>query len=695
MDGESTTPTPAEARIEACSGGSWRYVSPEGRCVVPLGFPVIEIDGEAVELRVRVATALGEDTEPFPGVCETRLGGPVAGFPGLRLEVVARSFAGSPVVRFRYRLHSDRVRHLTQRDGKDRLRYAEFRCSPATTVHEVRFGMFNEQVHSFVPDERELGAGDFANATLAIGPLLSWTRGGRAALVAYEHGSQVPDAFLGFHLASGGRVALEAIKGNTVRGQALGPGKPVELLWLQVAAVSQGGEPALADAYRDFVLRGLSPNAESRKPYLFYNTWNFQERNKWWNRKTYLADMNEARMLAEIDVAHRMGLEVFVLDTGWYERTGDWRVSRERFPNGLAPIKARLDAHGMRLGLWFNPVIAAVGSDMHAGHRDCLMTHDGRVPDPHPVWETEPSQGICLVSRYWEAFADELIRLSRELGVTYFKWDAIGQYGCDSPDHHHGDASNSPEERRQSYAFQLVAYMGKVVDRLCAACPEAIVDFDITEGGRCVGLAFLASGKYFAVNNGPYFRNLDHPHEREQGTSGMGVNVFVYPGPARAWVCRAPLGFDKWLPSVLFLTHYLPDDPADSQLIGVGSLVLGQNGIWGDLCGVSAEGVERIGRLLGIYKQVRDDITTASPVRTGDVGSDPEVHEKINPATGRGVVVVFASTRGTYRIVTRHATVPGCVATEGVTVTRAADGRAILEVTFERPSARIVFFTGG
>ena len=39
-------------------------------------------------------------------------------------------------------------------------------------------------------------------------------------------------------------------------------------------------------------------------------------------------------MLAEIDVAQRMGIEVFVIDTGWYARTGDWQVSLERFPDG-------------------------------------------------------------------------------------------------------------------------------------------------------------------------------------------------------------------------------------------------------------------------------------------------------------------------------------------------------------------------
>ena len=64
-------------------------------------------------------------------------------------------------------------------------------------------------------------------------------------------------------------------------------------------------------------------------------------------------------MLREIDAAHEMGIDVFVLDTGWYEKTGDWSVNPERFRDGMKRLKARLDAYGMRLGLWIGPTLAA------------------------------------------------------------------------------------------------------------------------------------------------------------------------------------------------------------------------------------------------------------------------------------------------------------------------------------------------
>lgn len=667
--------------------------------------PVFPINGAGVVARPAEFAAAGPPVNVFGSVYEHRFRGRLAALPGATLELVLRLAHDSPVVRFRYVLNSDTPVRLTTTNP---LTYLAASLADFPDAAEVRFSEFSSLFHTFAPTEFALEARHFESAlTNVFGPLLVATDhqgNGPSALLAYEHGSQVPDAFLAYDLSVPDRtVTLRAVKGNFCDGQIVGPNQPFETPWFHAALVDWD-TGHLAREYRTFVLRHLSPNAESRKPYIFYNTWNYQERVHAWKKQPYLSEMNEARMLAEIDVAAKIGIEVFVIDTGWYEKTGDWRVSRERFPRGLAPLKAKLDAHNMKLGLWFNPTVAAVSSQMHTRHRDCLMTRNGKPGDPHPIWETEPSQGLCLVSRYGDAFADELIRLHHEVGVTYFKWDAIGQYGCDAPGHSHGEEHNTIEERRQNYGFLLGAAMTRVVDKLCAACPDAIVDFDITEGSRTVGLQFLSAGKYFLINNGPYNHDYDMPVPADGN-----VNLFFYPGPARAWICRAPLGYDKWLPSILFLTHYLPDDvykkygwgePREvsddtNQWISLASLVLGQNGIWGDLLGVSDEGVARFGDTLARYKQVRDDITEAPLVQTGALGGSPEAYEKIKPETGRGVVCIFASATGAYVYVTENA-----VAEEqwvsgdatAVTITRDAVGRARLDVRFAGAGAKIIFF---
>jgi alpha-galactosidase len=150
-----------------------------------------------------------------------------------------------------------------------------------------------------------------------------------------------------------------------------------------------------------------------------------------------------------------------------------------------------------------------------------------------------------------------------------------------------------------------------------------------------------------------------------------------------------PLTFDKWIPSVLFLTHYLPDDPESSQWVNLGSLILGQNGIWGDLLGLSEESVTRLAYWLGVYKQVRDDITRSTMVREGTPGGSPEIYEKVDPATGRGAVVAFASAPGRYQYITRHPVRTDAVATPGVSIDRVAKDQA--RVTFDFADAGAMF----
>jgi alpha-galactosidase len=402
--------------------------------------------------------------------------------------------------------------------------------------------------------------------------------------------------------------------------------------------------------------------------------------------------MNTSRMLDEIDVAHRMGVDVFVIDTGWFEKTGDWQPSPARFPDSLRQVRAKLDGFGMKLGLWFAPTTAALTSLMLETHEDCIQTLDGKRRPPEEIWETEASQRCCVVSRFGGDFARRLIQLSRDLGVAYFKFDGVDQYGCNDPDHGHGGATNSVRERGECFAFQMPLALARIAEQVGSAVPGAICDFDVTESGRSFGLAYLSAGKYFLINNGPYFQNYDHPLPPDGNW-----NLFFYPGPARDWICRSPLVFDQWIPSTLFLTHYLPDDPENNQLLTLASLILGQGGIWGDLPAVSDRGVALFGTVLGKYKQVRDDITDAFPVRSGPVGGAPEVHEKIGPS-GRGVVVLFGR-RGSFRYITANRPDRRVWHDPGTTVAFDDSGRAVITADFtERPGsfpkagAHIAFF---
>ena len=621
------------------------------------------------------------------GVTEYTTDGALKELPAVRLQIRFQVAPDNPVLRFQYSLATkDTTYKLTKTAGKDDITYLSFNSSQPQ-IKEVRLSQFNERFHATHLTEEIIGDRYFDNSATLMGPIIVTGNKSASFLAAYEHGSQYPDRFLEFRLNKTKTVQINAVKGNYTDGERANGFTSV---WFQVAGVS-GGENLLAERYRSFVLHYLSQNSESRKPYIFYNTWGRQERVQWAGGK-YLTSMNLEQTLQEIDRAHAMGIEVYVIDAGWFNKTGDWEVNKDFFPDSLKQVKAKLDGYGMKLGLWFNPTVAALSSNMYRNNLQNRMSWDGKYREPSEVWETEKSVGLCLVSPYWEDFANKLVDLSKRLGVTYFKWDAIGQYGCNDAHHYHGTETNTLEERIQRYAFLQPLYMAKVVDRLRKETPEAIVDFDITEDGRCVGLQFLSVGKYFIINNGPYYHNYDLAATWKSVLPNGNPNIFVQPGPARGWFVRSVLDYDKWIPSVLFLTHYQPDEPRTSQQINLASMILGQNGVWGEILKISDDGVNLFNTVLSKYKQVRGDITAATMITSGEPGGSPEIYEKIDKQTGKGCVVLFASAHGSYTYITEQKVVPQFWNTEGVEVKRDQNGRAVITATFKEPSAGIVFF---
>ena len=317
------------------------------------------------------------------------------------------------------------------------------------------------------------------------------------------------------------------------------------------------------------------------------------------------------------------------------------------------------------------------------------MSWQGKPHDHWVVWETEESTAMCLASDFADTFADLMLRFREELGVTYFKWDGIGQFGCDSPHHHHGGQANSPEERAASYAFQMGQHMIQIIEKVTSRYAEVIVDFDATESGRFVGLGFLSVARFHLINNGPYARDFDTP--AELGLNPY-MNMFFYPGAARPRVCRRAALYDAVVPSSLFLVHYLPDGPQISLDNNLASLVLGGNGIWGDLPALSPDVVSFWSANLADYKKVISAVSYAYPRTRGFIGSSPEVHEKIKADAAAGVVVFFTVTPGTFSYLTQSIDLEKLGDVKGADDWEmTSDGCLKLTVTLPAEGARTVF----
>ncbi|MBD0296349.1 MAG: hypothetical protein ICV84_14300, partial [Flavisolibacter sp.] len=277
---------------------SFTYSLKKGKAQWTVNLPSFEIDGKKVTAVLNGLKPASPPATLKNGVTEYNYEGAFAGEKNLRLGITFQTAPENPVLRFHYTLKSAQPLKLTKRNEKDNITYLSFTAA-TPQVKEVRLSEFNERFHATNKTEYVLDERYFTNNSSFMGPIAVTTQGTNTFLVAYEHGSQFPNRFLEFRLNNNRNISLQSVKGNYLDHQAA---DGFQSVWFQVAGVG-GDEDVLAEGYRTYILNYLTQNAESRKPYIFYNTWGRQERVQWTGQK-YLSSMNLDQTLKEIDRAH-------------------------------------------------------------------------------------------------------------------------------------------------------------------------------------------------------------------------------------------------------------------------------------------------------------------------------------------------------------------------------------------------------
>ncbi len=117
------------------------------------------------------------------------------------------------------------------------------------------------------------------------------------------------------------------------------------------------------------------PLAGSPKPVLI-NSW-----------EAFYASFDTDKLLSLAKEAAALGVELFVLDDGWFvhrdddtSSLGDWRADERKLPGGLAGLAASLRALGLDFGLWIEPEMVSEDSELYRAHPDWVLCPPGR---PH------------------------------------------------------------------------------------------------------------------------------------------------------------------------------------------------------------------------------------------------------------------------------------------------------------------------
>ncbi|WNS41047.1 alpha-galactosidase [Paenibacillus sp. MMS20-IR301] len=199
--------------------------------------------------------------------------------------------------------------------------------------------------------------------------------------------------------------------------------------------------------------------------------------NNW--EGTYF-DFN-AEKLEQIAVKGKeLGIELFVLDDGWFGKRnddtsslGDWFVNREKLPEGLEDLAARVNRQGLQFGLWFEPEMVSVDSELYRAHPDWCIHTEGRSRT------TSRGQLILDFSRpeVREAIVSRVSRILRSAPITYVKWD-MNRHMTEA-----GSAGLPPERQRET-AHRYILGLYAVLEELTSAFPEVLFESCSSGGGR-------------------------------------------------------------------------------------------------------------------------------------------------------------------------------------------------------------------
>lgn len=207
------------------------------------------------------------------------------------------------------------------------------------------------------------------------------------------------------------------------------------------------------------------------------------------NWEATFMDFTEDKLMPIVKRAKELGIEMFVLDDGWFghrdddrSSLGDWFVDEKKFNHGIAGFAKRVHDLDMKFGLWFEPEMISIDSKLYQTHPEWMIKTPGRgqTPGRH--------QFVLDMSR--KEVVDYLFGLMshiiQDAKLDYIKWDMnrniTEMYGADLP---------ADQQLEFSHRYILGVY--DLYDRLTKAFSDVLFESCASGGGRFdLGMMYYA-----------------------------------------------------------------------------------------------------------------------------------------------------------------------------------------------------------
>ncbi len=199
--------------------------------------------------------------------------------------------------------------------------------------------------------------------------------------------------------------------------------------------------------------------------------------NNW--EATYF-DFSEEKILGLAKEAKSLGIELLVLDDGWFGKRnddrsslGDWFVNKDKLPDGIESLSKKVNDIGLKFGLWFEPEMISPDSELYRAHPDWCIHTQGRV-------RTECRNQLTLdLSRkdVCDYIIETISCVLDSASIGYVKWDMnrhmtnLGSAGL-------------PSDRQKEMPHRYMLGLYRVLEEIVSTHPDILFESCSGGGGR-------------------------------------------------------------------------------------------------------------------------------------------------------------------------------------------------------------------
>ncbi|QLL23920.1 alpha-galactosidase [Actinobacteria bacterium IMCC25003] len=301
---------------------------------------------------------------------------------------------------------------------------------------------------------------------------------------------------------------------------------------------------------------------------------------------------NEEGIRKMVDKAAEIGVERVVLDDGWFgsrrnDRAGlgDWVVSQDVWPSGLAPLIKYINDKGIEFGLWFEGEMVNRDSDLYRAHPDWILQEPGRIP-VEGRWQ----QVLDLTKEgAYNHVLNQVDAVLSEYNIAYIKWDH---------NRHLTDpiSDGRPVVRKQTEAIY------RIFDELKKRHPGLEIESCASGGGR-VDLGMIEHADRFWTSD------QNDPLERQQIQRWTGL---VIPPEFLGTHVGPTVGHQ------MHRTH--------SVSFRALNALFGHAGIEWDINEADAAETETLKAYINFYKKHRDLLHSGTVVRSDEIVGDAQLY---------------------------------------------------------------------